>query len=90
MTMEYTVDMKDPASGNYVVVVAKLYGDGEYEEYEDIETGSTWVDITGDPSFYDYTYEDTMTGAIVVMPEDWKESVDLILCNIYWDRELNR
>ena len=88
MTIEYTVEMKDPASGNYVLVTAELYDYGQYENYND-ESGY-WSEIIRDPVFRNYTYEDTETGAFGVMPDYWKEEVDLILCNIYWDRELNR
>lgn len=88
MTMEYTVEMKDPASGNYVLVTAELYDYGEYEEYTD-ESGH-WADITCDPEFRNYTYEDPNTGAYGIMPEYWKQEADLILCNIYWDREFDR
>lgn len=88
MTIEYTVEMKDPASGNYVLVTAELYDYGQCENYND-ESGY-WSEIIRDPVFHNYSYEDTETGAFGVMPEAWKEEVDLILCNIYWDRELNR
>lgn len=88
MTIEYMVEMKDPASGNCVYVTANLYSEGIYESYDD-EAGS-WAEISRDPEFINYTYEDTETGAIGVMPDCWKGLVDNILCNIYWDRELDR
>ena len=85
---EYTVDFTDPASGQYISVTAKLYEEGEYESSKD-ETGS-WCDILIDPEFCSYIYENMETGAVGVLPDEIKDAVDLILCNIYWDRELNR
>lgn len=85
---DYTVGFTDPISRHYISVTAKLYEEGEYEEAND-ETGS-WCDILIDPEFYDYIYEDQETGAVGIMPENCKSDIDLILCNIYWDRELNR
>ncbi len=85
---DYTVDFTDPTNGHYISVTAKLYEEGEYEAAND-ETGS-WCDIMIDPEFCDYTYEDQETGVIGIMPDLWKPAVDLILYNIYWDRELNR
>jgi hypothetical protein len=85
---EYLVELRDPANGNYVAVTSKLAVDGQYCNYSD-ETGS-WSEITADPEFCDYNYEDLDTGSIGIMPEAWKPLVDLILINVYWDRELDR
>lgn len=87
---EYTAEIQDGSSGHWVTVTAKLYDEGHYDCYSDPDTGGDWVEIVRDPMFYEYTYEDQETGAIGVMPEYWKELVDSILVNIYWDRELNR
>jgi hypothetical protein len=85
---EYDIEIQDPVSGNYVVVTAHLYADGEYEDNDD-DTGR-YAEIMSDPEFRDYTFEDLETGAIGIMPEAWKPMVDAILCNIYWDREFYR
>lgn len=85
---EYTIDIQDPSSGNDVVITAKLYSGGEYYNYQD-ETGY-WSEIVTEPEFHDYNYVDGVTEAFGIMPEEWKSMVDLILRNIYWDRELNR
>lgn len=85
---EYTIEIPDPLHGNYVIVTAKLYEDGIYYNYED-ETGY-WSDIDMDPEFCCYTYEDMTSGTIGILPDGWRPMVDLILCNLYWDRELNR
>ena len=83
---EYTIDIQDPSSGNDVVVTAKLYSAGEYYGYDD-ETG-WWYEIVTDPEFCDYNYVDGVTEAFGILPKEWKPMVDLILRNIYWDREL--
>ena len=85
---EYTIDIQDPSSGNDVVVTAKLYSGGEYDNY--VDEGGYWSEIVTEPEFCDYTYEDMVTEATGVMPDAWKPLVDLVLINIYWDRELNR
>lgn len=84
---EYTIDIQDPSSGNDVVVTAKLYSGGEYDNY--VDEGGYWSEIVTEPEFHDYNYVEE-TEAFGIMPEEWKPMVDLILRNIYWDRELNR
>jgi len=85
---EYTIDIADPSTGNAVVITAKLFSDGVCYVCDD-ETG-WWYEIETDPEFCDYTYEDMVTEATGVMPDAWKPLVDLVLTNIYWDREINR
>lgn len=81
---EFNVDYVDPWTGEDVVVTAMLYADGVWEEYK--EGGHYYMELIDDPTFWKYTYEDPNTGEILDMPVDWKESVDEILNNIYWDR----
>ena len=85
---EYTIDIQDPSSGNDVVVTAKLYSGGEYDNY--VDEGGYWSEIVTEPEFHDYNYVDLETEAFGILPKEWKPMVDLILRNIYWDRELNR
>lgn len=86
--LEYVVDLVDPISGKYTVVTAKLYKHGDYVTGED-ESGY-WADTLQEPEFYSYTYDDMETGETGAVPEEIQATVDIVLANIYWDRELNR
>ena len=84
----FEIEVTDPASGRKCLVLAKLQHEGCYTKKENAK--EEWLQVLYDPEFYEYTVEDLETEAIGIMPESWKGFVDVILCNVYWDRRLYR
>lgn len=79
--MEYTVEYTDPWTGITHTILANLYDYGVWEEDED-----NWFTIVSDPEFNKYRYIDPDTGEELDMPLGWKEDVDQILNNVFWNQ----